>query len=335
MEFHTVEVVAVAFAVASEAWERRNQDAESNLLEFAAVAFEVASEAWKRKAQDLENNLFENVSQFLSSLENHSPETIKAIKEALKKPLNDCPEALRRILQHTEDSARFNELVELYMRELQETAKQNTSPNVPILCLLMCHDNLSNWFEDTNLSNDCKNLKYQLEQIISDIKYIKDGGQIRYAVDFSEIRSYVLPNENSQDFLVFKDEDKNSENIGLLYQSYFLQEMFYNLPEPLILLDCYAIELRNFLRSIHEGELEQEVKYLITIYKEKEKILNDKDIEYILELGYKYKHKPNILRPKEYDKIVDYMEKNAADFLRFITYQDENFQLIQRIRECL
>lgn len=181
--------------------------------------------------------------------------------------------------------------------------------------------------------HDCENLKYNLEQIISDIEYIEEGKKIRYAVDFSEIYSYLFPNEKPKEFLLFKDEDKNDREIGILYQSYFLKEMFYNLPDPLILLDSYAIELRNLLRRLHQGDLEQEIEYVRKIYQEKEKILNHEDIDNILQLADKYKHQPQLLRPQEYKRIIKFIEENADNLLRFIAYQDQDFQLVQLIKE--
>jgi len=45
-----------------------------------------------------------------------------------------------------------------------------------------------------------KNFADELKNFIDDFKYKGEGGQLRYAIDFSEVFAYILPAKSYKDF---------------------------------------------------------------------------------------------------------------------------------------
>src|SRR5215467_7777143 len=100
---------------------------------------------------------------------------------------------------------------------------------------------------------DCKALQRELQHAINDLHFTSDQNHtIRYAVDFSEIYAYVLPDETVQEFHLFVDESESKTD---LIQRLALQRLFDELPEKLILLAPYAIELQGFLVKLRQSGL--------------------------------------------------------------------------------
>jgi hypothetical protein len=127
----------------------------------------------------------------------------------------------------------------------------------------------------------CEKLRDEIELAIQDYKFREMGGNIWYAVDFSEIYSYILPAESFQDFIIFPDVSNDREEIAnaTALQQLVLRHIFYDLsPEhKLILLPSYLLEFRTFIRSLQQREF-------LNLVEESARIFND--LEKIIEKGF-------------------------------------------------
>jgi len=105
---------------------------------------------------------------------------------------------------------------------------------------------------------------------LDDLRFLyEERGTIYYAVDFSEIYSYVLPGETFREFMPFSGE---SEDVAQTRQTLALKLLFFGKPqEPLVLLRPYAIELDAFLIRSREETFFDTLKTLPYLIEETEK----------------------------------------------------------------
>lgn len=180
---------------------------ESLTIEVVAVAFVVPIEAWERKDQEVEETLLGMIRQFLSLLEQYSPDTVTDIRTVLNLPLNECQLRLKTIVQKVEEVAQDNIKFREAMSNLVQVINDNPYPKVSILCLLMCHENLSRWFEAMYSSIEGKatllnmSLDWQQERIPKSVM-----------CDFLRLLgNYVNQNQISDPLKILKEIYKNLE----------------------------------------------------------------------------------------------------------------------------
>ncbi len=177
---------------------------------------------------------------------------------------------------------------------------------------------------------DCQILKRDLEYAIEDIQFTNNNGTIRYAVDFSEIFSYIFlnqtktktKNEQKFDFVLFGDRklEKAPQIKEKRLESSALEELFQK-SEKLILLPSYASELETFL--IHNyvsnrAELEKQISIFPEAQKEMKKLSKHSDYIYLKKLlDKKYK-----FSEEDFEWIVNFLKKYANSLLSVIENQD-------------
>ena len=93
---------------------------------------------------------------------------------------------------------------------------------------------------------DCRALRRHLVQFLSDSAYAKlREGTIYYAVDFSEIYSYVYPASQAKHVRLFSD----ASNTQLLATNeYVLSQLFFQ--RDVVLMAPYQVELDALLSSV-------------------------------------------------------------------------------------
>src|SRR5947209_8336104 len=97
-----------------------------------------------------------------------------------------------------------------------------------------------------NYIRDCTALKRDLDNARADIEFVsRQQGSLRYAIDFSEIFAYALPEDTADELMLFS-EDYVSPAKSL--QRLALRRLFYGTPESLILLKPYTTEFASFLQ---------------------------------------------------------------------------------------
>ena len=180
---------------------------------------------------------------------------------------------------------------------------------------------------------DCKKLKRDLEHTIRDLNFQQEGGVIRYAVDFSEIRDYVLPDEEANNFFLFLEESKD---IAYLLQRYALKRLFLKTSEKLILLAPYSIELNDFLIQLKQNLFNNQLNKIYGVSKEIKKILDDDNylkFEDIVRKINSQRTELELLSEEERNFIIEFLEKNAYNLLGFLEIQSQLDQPIDVIRK--
>src|SRR4051812_28514670 len=101
-------------------------------------------------------------------------------------------------------------------------------------------------------ARDCESLYSDLELIIEDLEFrISEGRTIRYAVDFSEIYSYISPEDIPQVMrLLLDDEDE----VVRAAEQRELHNLFFQHPNKPILLDPYLMEFMSWMDYFHRQE---------------------------------------------------------------------------------
>lgn len=127
----------------------------------------------------------------------------------------------------------------------------------------------------------CDLLKEDIDMAIQDHKFVKEGGTLRYAVDFSEIYSYVLPADSYKNFILFPDAFNDIDEVAdaIALQQLVLQYIFFDLsprPKKLILLSPYVLEFRTFVQSLQQKLLVDSVDRTLQVFNDLEGMLEDK-----------------------------------------------------------
>lgn len=91
---------------------------------------------------------------------------------------------------------------------------------------------------------DCIARQGDLARLIQDFAYEADEkGQVWYAVDFSEIHRYVMPDSDVESMKIFSDDD---EDVARAIQRSALHYLYFDAPREIILLPSYEVELDSF-----------------------------------------------------------------------------------------
>lgn len=124
--------------------------------------------------------------------------------------------------------------------------------------------------------NACERLKREIDLAILDLEFTNAGNKLLYAVDFSEIFSYVLPSESFRDFAVFPaDRGKKIDTDTIALQQLVLRYIFFDLsptPKP-ILLSPYLLEFRTFIRDLPSKLFLEAIKRTEQVFNDLEKVL--------------------------------------------------------------
>src|SRR5687767_5244688 len=95
---------------------------------------------------------------------------------------------------------------------------------------------------------DCELLLRYIEGIINDYQFQSQGkGTIYYAIDASEIYSYVFPQENLNNMKIFRDED---DAITRLTQNHVMESLFFSELKNLTILKPHLIELASLVNRM-------------------------------------------------------------------------------------
>lgn len=116
-----------------------------------------------------------------------------------------------------------------------------------------------------NYREDCVILKQSLQQLINDLEYEDKNWSLRYAIDFSELYNYLLPQKATKKTSLFWDD--GAVDLITALQELMLKHLFSLANDnPLILLPTYAVELDAFLERQVLKELEDVIKLTLSIF---------------------------------------------------------------------
>jgi hypothetical protein len=126
----------------------------------------------------------------------------------------------------------------------------------------------------------CEYLRDDIDLAIRDFRFRSQDGKLVYAVDFSEIYSYVLPSESYRDFIIFPEafEDREEISDAIALQQLVLTSIFFHLPggQRPILLSPYVLEYRTFVESLRNRYFSDQVDKVIRVFSDFESIIRKK-----------------------------------------------------------
>jgi hypothetical protein len=162
----------------------------------------------------------------------------------------------------------------------------------------------------------CRKLRRELEHVISDIQFVRDqGGEIRHAVDFSELFAYTLPSETAQEFALLDDAD---DEALIAMQRNALRRLFYSSGDKIILLKPYAVELQSFLVRSMGGEFDHIVASLPKVLDEVERLHRTADFPRWKQLAEQVVSGDREITEQEAHHFVGFLENHATSVLALL-----------------
>jgi hypothetical protein len=175
----------------------------------------------------------------------------------------------------------------------------------------------------------CRLLLREIEHRLDDLAFMQQGGTIRYAVDFSELYAYALPDKTGKEIELFVDE---SEGRADTIQRQALRRLFEEYSEPLILLNPYAIELQSFFIN-ERRRLTVNISDYAARLKHIEEALAQPEYQAIGRINAELKVQPTReLTVEESDLIARFLEHSAPDLVEILNQRvTRPVEAIQRL----
>ncbi len=168
----------------------------------------------------------------------------------------------------------------------------------------------------------CIYLRRDIDHVIEDYELNKSGWTIHWAVDFSEIFAYVLPDKN-----VEKAPIGDSWVNDPVRQFYVLSRFFGR--GSVILPDPYAIELRAFFDRLLAQSYDNLQNVLADSVDKFRQIAGGKDIHRLLNLADAQRG----LNPQEVEKTIEFFQEQAPGLVAFARGAD--LQPVHRLKRLL
>ena len=158
---------------------------------------------------------------------------------------------------------------------------------------------------------DCRRLAKDLEDILADIEYRLDGGEIRYAIDFAEIHAYVDPEPTeAKELQVFADDDMGT---CWAIQNAVVNLLLFGLDHKPILLPPYAAELEGYLNWSETQPARVLARSLARAFDEASKIRNSDESDEIVKIATALRESPDEVGYKDRKRVFDYVEEHAKN----------------------
>src|SRR5215471_4261406 len=106
---------------------------------------------------------------------------------------------------------------------------------------------------------DCQQLHEDFRWLLYDWGLKGNHISVQYAVDFSEIYSYALPQSRAQDLAIFTSDEPE---VMRAVQQYVLWKLFFDQDAPIVILPPYAVELRSFAEHLRTDQAKLAVELL-------------------------------------------------------------------------
>lgn len=95
---------------------------------------------------------------------------------------------------------------------------------------------------------DCRSLHKDIGLLIDDLRFqIDKKGSIYYAVDFSEIHAYIVPEDSAHTMKLLTYDD---DELAQVIQHRALSRLLLKAPRKPLLLEPYLIELKSWIDRI-------------------------------------------------------------------------------------
>jgi hypothetical protein len=168
-----------------------------------------------------------------------------------------------------------------------------------------------------------------------DVEFIKRGGRILTAADFSEIYAYSMSASDS--FLArhdakFLEEVAQRAVLNELHDSIMLFYLFES-DEPLWLLDPYLLELRNFMRIVSSDRFKGTVKAIGEALRQIRLATSNPEFSELAELAKKVQITGKALDKQDSNRVYRFIERVAPAIVH--TAKDKSGKPIDRLRRLL
>lgn len=159
---------------------------------------------------------------------------------------------------------------------------------------------------------DCKNLQKDLEGFLDDLRFEQRGGVVRYAVDFSEIYSYVFPEDNLNQMRIFSHD--TDEQARVIQQRAF-HELFVR-PKRLILLEPYLIEFSSWDNRVRNRYFREVVTLAAQALGEADTLIRRGELWRIDKFISLLEEKDSEINDSELREAINFIEENAVHLVK-------------------
>lgn len=159
--------------------------------------------------------------------------------------------------------------------------------------------------------DDCRRLARDIEAILEDIEYQIHGGEIRYAIDFSEIHAYIDPEPSeAEELKVFPDDDIST---CWAIQNAVINLLLFGLNRKPILLPPYVTELEGYLNWSATQPARVLARSLARAFDEASKVRNSDESDEIIEIVNRLRENPDAVADEERSTVFQYVDDNAKN----------------------
>lgn len=156
----------------------------------------------------------------------------------------------------------------------------------------------------------CSAVVRDIRHVVADWQMRQHGWNIRYAVDFSEIYSFVLPNETTERAPMADGWGEDPELQFFVLSRFFAQR-------EIVLLEPYAVELHGFMEALLGNSYGTAARLLLTAMDELKQILTSKEVGRIEALAGKKN-----LTDDETKQIIAFFESQSPSIVAFVRGAD-------------
>jgi hypothetical protein len=159
----------------------------------------------------------------------------------------------------------------------------------------------------------CHQLARDIEGILEDIEYRINGGEIRYAIDFSELHAYADPvPQKLEQLKIFADDDLAS---CWAIQNAVVNLLLFGLDHKPILLPPYIVELEGYLNWSENQRSKALAGTLARASREAAKLNSSKEFEKLIDIVDALQHNPNSVSTEERAKLFRFVDSNASNLV--------------------
>lgn len=165
---------------------------------------------------------------------------------------------------------------------------------------------------------ECRRLANDIDRMIDDIDRLIQEWEVRYAVDWSEIRAYVDPDSSVVEMKIFSDD---GDDISRANQNAVVNTLLFGLNRKPVLLAPYAVEFQSYMSHIRRLERQSPgsvAERLKTARNEVDQLLNSDEGKNISELVTRIRHDPQSVGDDDLHTIVDYVEANVGNLITLL-----------------
>jgi hypothetical protein len=164
--------------------------------------------------------------------------------------------------------------------------------------------------------DDCQELFDDLVAVLRDLKSQQAGTRIRYAVDFCEITGYALPGTQSARLQLFHDDDPDT---AVAVEIDSLTRLFHELPDEVILLPPYWVELESWLSQGPFREVSDWADMVAKAAVERERVVVERDFVKLSELVETVCASGEPLRKPEMEQALRLIRSRVPSLLRLVS----------------